>query len=129
MTSTRATVDHYERLAASHDHNWTHSGVFLDWMTSQIVSAASIGATDRVADVGSGTGLFARHIADQVHPAQPILCVDTSRPMLTQIPTSPEPQPVVAPAEEMAEWVTAGGGAGTAGELDVILLKESVHTR
>lgn len=121
------TLGHYERLAATYDQNWAQSSEFLDWMSSEIVSAASITSTDRIADVGAGTGLFARQLADRVRPADPILCVDPSAPMLAQLPDSPKSRAVVASAEQMADWASTGHGAVQAGDLDVIFLKESVH--
>jgi ubiquinone/menaquinone biosynthesis C-methylase UbiE len=120
-------LGHYGRLAARYDLNWSYDATFLDWMTRQIVSTASITAADRIADVGGGTGLFARRILDQVHPTQPILCVDPSEPMLAQLPGVAGLSPILASAEQLAAGSTLAGEHLGAGDLDVILLKESVH--
>jgi SAM-dependent methyltransferase len=120
------TLDHYERLAASYDRNWSHSEAFLDWMTDRIIGAASVAETDRIADVGCGTGLFARRILDRVHPADPITCVDPSAGMLGRLPDDPGFRPVCASAEQLAAG-TVGRDTIPAGSLDVLIMKEAVH--
>ena len=121
------TLGHYGRLAASYDQNWSNSEPSLEWITSQIVAAASITAADRIADVGGGTGRFARRILDKVHPTQPILCVDPSEAMLAQVPDVAGLSPVLASAEQLAAGTTSAGEPIGAGDLDVIVLKESLH--
>lgn len=83
------------------------------------------GPTDRIADIGSGTGLFAREVTRELRPLKPILCVDPSAAMLRQLGTPPPPglSPIVASAEDIAE----GRAALPYEQLDVMWLKESVH--
>ncbi|MGW0705024.1 class I SAM-dependent methyltransferase [Streptomyces sp. NPDC002643] len=94
-------------------------------MSARIAEALRLSATDRIADVGSGTGLFAKEVARRVRPRQPILCVDPSESMLRQIgdPAPPALTPIVASAEEIAE----GRAALPYERLDAMWLKESVH--
>jgi SAM-dependent methyltransferase len=114
------TLGHYGRLAAGYDRNWAYSDAFLDWMTGAIIASASIAATDRITDLGCGTGLYARRLLDAVRPAEPILCVDPSEPMLAQVPEHPGLRPLPASAEQFA-------AAEPSAPLDVIVMKESVH--
>jgi predicted TPR repeat methyltransferase len=54
--------DHYSRLAANYDQNWTHSPAFMEWLTERIGQYLEIASTEIIADIGCGTGLFARRI-------------------------------------------------------------------
>jgi len=117
------TLAHYERLAADYDRNWAYGDTFLDWMTAEIVAAASITPPDRIADLGCGTGLFTRRMLASVQPAEPILCIDPSPAMLAQLPDDPGLQRVLASAEDLA----AGPDPRIPWPLDVLTMKESVH--
>ncbi|WP_239313345.1 trans-aconitate 2-methyltransferase [Frankia sp. Cj3] len=122
------TAAHYERLAGSYDHNWSHNGAFLGWMAHAIASSLALSAADRIADVGCGTGLFTRRIRDLVRPSSPVLCVDPSAAMLAQLPADPGLQPLRASAEELARGRPASAGPTTAhGSLDAIIVKEAIH--
>lgn len=122
----QATLDHYGRLAATYDRNWSHSEAFLGWMTERIIEAASIADTDRIADVGCGTGLFARRILGRVHPSSPISCIDPSAPMLAEVPDDPGLRPLRASAEQLATG-TVGRDTIPGGSVDVLIMKEAVH--
>ena len=54
------TRDHYARLAATYDENWAYSPAYLEWMTGCIQQQLDLTGTDLVADIGCGTGLYAR---------------------------------------------------------------------
>ncbi|MFA3872237.1 class I SAM-dependent methyltransferase [Streptomyces sp. MMCC 100] len=116
---------HYDGLAAEYDEHWVYGPEYVPWMSGQIAEALRLGPADRIADIGSGTGLFARELASQVQPSRPILCVDPSEAMLRGLGTPPPPEltPVVATAEDVAE----GQVRLPYPELDAIWLKESVH--
>jgi ubiquinone/menaquinone biosynthesis C-methylase UbiE len=72
---------HYERLAAEYDEHWLYGPHYVPWMSGRIVEALRLAPTDRIADVGSGTGLFAKEVANQLRPRHPLLCVDPSEAM------------------------------------------------
>jgi SAM-dependent methyltransferase len=112
-------------LAAEYDEHWVYGPDYVPWMSGQIAQALRLGPMDRIADVGSGTGLFAREVAKQVGPRHPILCVDPSEAMLRQLGTPPPAvlTPIVACAEDLAEGRTRLPYE----ELDAVWLKESVH--
>jgi SAM-dependent methyltransferase len=88
------TRDHYDRLAATYDENWAYHPDFVEWMTGCIVRRLRITADDVVADVGGGTGLFARELAQ--HGA--VVCAEPSAAMLAQVPAGARLIPVVASA-------------------------------
>jgi SAM-dependent methyltransferase len=112
-------------LAAEYDEHWVYGPDYVPWMSGQIAQALRLGPVDRIADVGSGTGLFAREVAKQVGPRHPILCVDPSEAMLRQLGTPPPAvlTPIVACAEDLAEGRTRLPYE----QLDAVWLKESVH--
>lgn len=98
---------HYDGLAAEYDEHWVYGPDYVPWMSGRIVEALRLDPADRVVDIGSGTGLFAREVAHQVRPRHPIVCVDPSEAMLGHLGTPPpaDLMPIVASAEEIA-----GGG-------------------
>ncbi|WP_255953978.1 class I SAM-dependent methyltransferase [Streptomyces odontomachi] len=116
---------HYEELAAEYDEHWVYGPHYIPWMSARIAEALRLAPTDRIADVGSGTGLFAREVARQLQPRHPLLCVDPSESMLSQLGTPPTAglKPIVASAEDIAEGRTRLPYE----QLDALWLKESVH--
>ncbi|MFJ9028068.1 class I SAM-dependent methyltransferase [Streptomyces sp. NPDC102274] len=118
-------AEHYSELAAEYDEHWVYGPEYIPWMSARIAEALSLSSADRIADIGSGTGLFAREVARIVHPDQPILCVDPSEAMLRQLstPSSPGLTPILASAEDIAEERTRLPYEA----LDAVWLKESVH--
>ncbi|MEU1074388.1 MULTISPECIES: methyltransferase [unclassified Streptomyces] len=116
---------HYEELAAEYDELWVYGPDYVPWMSRQIAEALELRPVDRIGDIGSGTGLFAREVAKQVKPSRPILCVDPSEAMLRRLGSPPplDLKPIVASAEDLAE----GRTSLPYGELDALWLKESVH--
>ncbi|WP_229865305.1 class I SAM-dependent methyltransferase [Streptomyces naganishii] len=117
--------DHYDGLAADYDEHWVYGPEYIPWMSARIAEALELRPTDRIADIGSGTGLFAREVARQLRPRRPVLCVDPSEAMLRGLGTPPPPTltPVVASAEDIAEGRTRLPYE----RLDAMWLKESVH--
>ncbi|MFB7654514.1 MULTISPECIES: class I SAM-dependent methyltransferase [unclassified Streptomyces] len=116
---------HYDGLAAEYDEHWVYGPEYVPWMSGRIAEALRLGPADRIADIGSGTGLFARELARQLRPSHPILCVDPSEAMLRGLGTPPAPElmPVVASAEDIAEARVRLPYE----EVDAIWIKEAVH--
>ena len=114
------TRDHYARLAATYDENWAHSPAYLEWMTECIRQQLDLTGTDLVADIGCGTGLSARRLAEH---AQVVVCAEPSAPMLAQVPRDDRLMPVAASAEDLA----AGRVKLPHDGYDAILLKEVLH--
>ncbi|MFF7606029.1 methyltransferase [Streptomyces parvulus] len=116
---------HYDGLAAKYDEHWVYGPGYVPWMSGRISEALRLSPNDRIADIGSGTGLFTREVAGHLNPIHPILCVDPSKAMLRELGSPPPPTltPVVASAEDLAD----GRVRLPYKELDAIWLKESVH--
>lgn len=114
------TRDHYDRLAATYDENWAYNPDFVDWMTGCILRRLHITNRDVVADIGCGTGLFARGLAQH---AGAVLCVEPSAAMLSQVPADERLIPVGAGAEDLAAGRVVLPHAG----YDALLLKEMLH--
>jgi SAM-dependent methyltransferase len=114
------TREHYARLAATYDENYAYSPAFLEWITECILRRLRLGPSDVAADVGCGTGLFARGLAEH---AAAVICVDPSEAMLAQVPATERLITVAAPAEDVA----TGRVDLPYERLDAVLLKESLH--
>lgn len=117
------TAEHYSRAAERYDDNWEHTAAYVQWMNERIAECLTVGPGDRIADIGSGTGLFLKGLLPDIDPARPILCLDPSQAMLTQLPDDDRLRPVCASAEDIA----AGRVDLPYGELDAILMKEAIH--
>lgn len=123
MSSTpehSGTADHYERLAASYDSNWTYTPAAIAWMTSRLIEHAAIRPGDTIIDLGCGTGLYSRELAKT---AGTVICADPSQAMLDQMPESPSLIPILASAQDIA----TGQAALPVRQADAIVMKEAVH--
>lgn len=112
--------EHYGRLAATYDENWVYSPGFVEWMTGCIQQRLRVTDGDLVADIGCGTGLFARGLAPH---AEAVVCADPSAPMLAQVPASKRLITVNASAQDLA----SGRAVLPHGGYDAMLLKEMLH--
>jgi SAM-dependent methyltransferase len=114
------TRSHYGRLAATYDQNWASNPEFIPWMSDRIQDRLKISTGQAAADIGCGTGLYARGLA--AHAAV-VACADPSPAMLAQLPADSRLIPVTASAEDLA----AGRATLPHDRYDAILLKESLH--
>src|SRR5262245_57255119 len=110
---------HYDRLAPVYDENWAYSSEFVEWMSGCILARLGVSGGDRVVDVGCGTGLYARRLAEC---AGCVVCVDPSARMLEQISDDPRLMAVQASAEDLV-----CGSALPADRFEAILMKEAIH--
>ncbi|EST34688.1 hypothetical protein N566_18260 [Streptomycetaceae bacterium MP113-05] len=112
-------------LADEYDEHWVYGSDYVPWMSARIAEALSLSSSDRIVDIGCGTGLFAREVERLVRPARPIVCADPSEPMLRQLGTDPGSRlvPLLASAEDLA----AGHVGLLYAQLDAMWLKESAH--
>jgi 2-polyprenyl-3-methyl-5-hydroxy-6-metoxy-1,4-benzoquinol methylase len=111
---------HYERLAVRFEENWAYSPEFTAWMSGCITERLEPRPGDRGVDIGCGTGLYARGLAER---AGAVVCVDPSPAMLAQLPAGESYVPVRASLEDLAR------GAVTLPHetFDVLLAKEVLH--
>lgn len=125
IVEQRAMRGHYAGLAVDYDELWGYEPDYVPWMSGQITEALQLRPNDRIADIGSGTGLFAREVARKLQPRHPLLCVDPSEEMLSRLgrPLPPGLTPVAASAEDIAEDRVHLPYE----HLDAVWLKESVH--
>lgn len=114
------TRAHYDRLADAYDENWAYSPEFIDWMTGRIIDRLGVEPDDRVADVGCGTGLYARGLAER---AGRVVCADPSAKMLERLPAEDGYLPVRASAEQLSD----GEARLPYDRFDAILVKEAIH--
>ena len=110
---------HYESIAASYDELWTYSDEYIDELTSNIIDVLDMRSSHVLADVGGGTGLYARRIVDRLQPYSPIFVVDPSPAMLEGLGDEPGVCTVQATAHAFAQECDV--------KIDRILLKEVVH--
>jgi ubiquinone/menaquinone biosynthesis C-methylase UbiE len=114
------TRAHYDRLADRYDENWVYSPEFITWMTGCILDSLNVRSGDRAADIGCGTGLYAKGLAER---ADRVACVDPSAKMLEQLPKGDAYVPVQASAEE----VVSGEVRLPYQRFDAVLVKEAIH--
>jgi SAM-dependent methyltransferase len=118
-----STAEHYNRRAEHYDENWEHTAAYVQWMNGRIADTLAVEAGARIADVGSGTGLFLKGLLPVVTPDRPILCLDPSEAMLKYLPDDDRLQAVCASAEDVA----SGRVELPYDKLDAILIKEAIH--
>jgi 2-polyprenyl-3-methyl-5-hydroxy-6-metoxy-1,4-benzoquinol methylase len=114
------TSSHYERLAEDYNDNWVYNPGFIEWMTRHILDRLNIRPGDRSADIGCGTGLYSKALAERTSQ---VLCIDPSAGMLEQLPESP----ALTPVQASAEAVVSGEVALPYDRFDAILVKEAIH--
>ena len=88
---TDRTAEHYERVAAEYDEHWSYDPDYVRRFADAITDCLRLTSSYAIADVGCGTGLYTRRIAETVGPTRPILCVDPVPAMLERLHVRSEP--------------------------------------
>ncbi|MGH7927032.1 MAG: class I SAM-dependent methyltransferase [Candidatus Binatia bacterium] len=104
--------------------NWAYSQTYIEEFARKLTSSIDLHTSDRIADIGCGTGLYAAQIHRQLKPEHPILCIDPSAEMLAEIPLSNGLKPLRASAEEIASKEVS---LPIAEPLSAIIIKEAIH--
>ena len=115
---TNKTQEHYQNIANIYDELWTYSEEFIQFLTAKIVASLQLKPTDVLVDIGSGTGIYAKEILNQLPLDSPIICVDPSEPMLSKI--SPDNRLIKVNADAVTF-------AARPGSYDKVLIKEAIH--
>jgi ubiquinone/menaquinone biosynthesis C-methylase UbiE len=115
--------EHYQRLAETYDGNWADRPQYVAWMADKIMDWLKPSSGERIADIGSGTGLFLSRLMEIASADAPILCVDPSQPMLDLLPDDPRLTPICATAEQIA----TGEVPMPVPTVDAFVFKEAIH--
>lgn len=115
--------EHYQRLAETYDGNWADRPQYVAWMADKIMDWLKPSPGERIADIGSGTGLFLSRLMEIASADAPILCVDPSQPMLDLLPDDPRLTPICATAEQIA----SGEVPMPVSTVDAFVFKEAIH--
>jgi ubiquinone/menaquinone biosynthesis C-methylase UbiE len=117
--STTEIIDrHYDNLAGSYDLFLKYSPDFIRRLTREMIEKLQLRESDRLVDLGGGTGIYALDILEQLHLRHLVLVVDYSGAMLARAPDDPRLQRLEMGALEFAS---------REGRYDKILIKETVH--
>src|SRR6476620_10389496 len=100
MADDMMRSEHYRRLAEHYDDNLNYNLQLVRRFVERIQGVLGLDCADLVADIGCGTGLYTKELAELVGLVHPVLCIDSSPEMLEQLPRSPNLQGLVATAEQ-----------------------------
>ncbi|MGK7926447.1 MAG: methyltransferase domain-containing protein [Spirulina sp.] len=78
-------TEHYRNLSRQYDELWSYSPPFITAMAQAICDRLQAKKSDRIVDLGGGTGIYAKAIEQVLHPNGKIICVDPSREMLDRV--------------------------------------------
>ncbi|NEQ15250.1 MAG: class I SAM-dependent methyltransferase [Moorea sp. SIO3E2] len=109
---------HYKRIGSIYDDLWSYSENYIRFMGLKISEYLRLTSTDSLVDLGCGTGLFTQAIPKEIQLKNPIICVDPSEEMLSQIPLSPQYQIM---AVDAINFVSETSG------YNKVYMKEAIH--
>lgn len=109
---------HYQKIGNIYDDLWSYSEDYLRFMGLKIIEYLHLTSTDSLVDLGCGTGLFTQSISKQIQLNNPIICVDPSQEMLSQIPLTPQYQ---IKAADAITFVSETSG------YNKVYMKEAIH--
>ena len=78
-------TEHYRNLSYNFDKLWSYSPQFIMTLSRDICDRLQAKASDRIVDLGGGTGLYTKAIEDLLTPDCKIVCVDPSQEMLDRV--------------------------------------------
>ncbi len=80
---------HYDSLSKIYDDLWFYSSDFVSFMTDHIYQKLELKPTDKILDLGAGTGIYSKDILKKIKLQQSISCVDLSNEMLKSLKNHP----------------------------------------
>ncbi|MEM9541147.1 MAG: methyltransferase domain-containing protein [Cyanobacteria bacterium P01_E01_bin.42] len=110
-------TEHYRNLSNNYDELWSYSPEFITAMAQAICDRLQAKTSDRIVDLGGGTGLYTKAIDRLLQPDRKIICVDPSREMLDCVNSErieTRCQDAVIFTEEL-------------GEYNKVVMKEAIH--
>jgi ubiquinone/menaquinone biosynthesis C-methylase UbiE len=110
--------NHYQKLAGIFEELWFYSEDFVQFITNKIIEHLSLVNTDVLVDLGCGTGIYAKEINNSLQLHNPIICVDSSKKMLEQIPNNIKYKCIEMDAIEFS---------ALSGTYNKIIIKELIH--
>lgn len=116
--SSRVLDEHYRNLADDYDEFLYYSPDFVRTLTRKMIEHLALDESDRLADIGCGTGIYSLDILKQVGLVPPILGVDPYPEMLAAIPEEANIEAVPTTALDFSRQVRS---------LDKVLVKEGIH--
>lgn len=111
-------TDHYREVSSRYDELWSYSEDYLRTMTALLARHLDLDPEHRFADVGGGTGLYARRLQHHVGLKPPVIVSDPCAEMLTSVQGL---EAIDARCETADDFALHGP------TVDRILLKEVVH--
>ncbi|NEO11557.1 MULTISPECIES: class I SAM-dependent methyltransferase [unclassified Moorena] len=109
---------HYKRIGSIYDDLWSYSEDYIRFMGLKIIEYLRLTSIDSLVDLGCGTGLLTQAIPKEIQLYNPIICVDPSEEMLSQIPLSPQYQ---IRAVDAITFVSETSG------YNKVYMKEAIH--
>ena len=76
--------NHYKEASNIYDTGFFNTGEYEAWQLDIVLKTLDLNETDRLADIGGGTGRFASLIYKTARLKYPVTCVDPSPNMLSQ---------------------------------------------
>jgi hypothetical protein len=113
---------HYEKAAKTYEKAWFYEDgtPYQEFLLEQIRGELALCATDRLVDIGGGTGNFASYMHQQCCLSANVLVVEPSQQLLDQALGRPGVATKLADASSFARNAAAGS-------FDKALLKEVAH--
>ena len=118
MNRERVIQDHYQRLGEDYDSFLLYSPEFVRTLTSKMVEMLDLQESDRLVDLGAGTGMYSLDILEQVRLSPPILAVEPFEEMIRNIPADQRLEPIAQDATAFAREPR---------EYSKVLMKEMIH--
>jgi len=110
---------HYDNLSKVYDDLWFYSDEFVNFMTDHIIQKLELNPTDKVLDLGSGTGIYSKNILEKNSFQQKISCVDLSKKMLKILENHPNIEAIHSDAISFCRKKND--------EFDKVFVKEMFH--
>jgi SAM-dependent methyltransferase len=114
-----AISGHYEAVSSQYGLAWWAAPAHTNRVDSLLLHYLKLGPSDRLVDLGSGTGALAAHLR-QAAGLEEVTVVDPSPGMLAAAAARPGVLPVCLGAEEWA-------AEGKEGDCDRVVVKDAVH--